>query len=51
MNRPVAEFDDRVLERATRRFREDRSISGFPTVVSDGSSSMVDAHRALLEVR
>ena len=47
MNLPVAELDDKVLESAMRRFREARTLSGSSTVVSDGSSSMIDANMAL----
>ncbi len=50
MNLPVAEFDDRVDARATRRFREVNSVSGSSTVVSEGSSSIVDAVKAVLEM-
>ena len=39
MNLPVAELDDRVDERAISRLRQVNSVSGFSTVVSDGTSS------------
>lgn len=50
MNRPVAELSDRVDASAIRRLREVSSVSGFSTVVSDGSSSTVDAARVRSEV-